>query len=337
MLAALTRAGRRAPSPARSTVEGDSVTVTREVDGGLETVKLTLPAIVTTDLRLNEPRYASLPNIMKAKSKPLANKTPGRLRRRHRAAPQDAQGRRAAGAAGRDQGRPTSTSWSPSSRNWESSHDRAGLGRARQRRGQGRDARRRHRRRASWARSTLLVAGAGCAGASPRPPRRSPASSKVLPRRRRRLRATRWPRTSRRWSPQLMAGYDAFVAPATTTGKNIAPRVAALLDVMQVIGHPLGRGPQDLHPPDLRRQRHRHGRKQRRQAGAHRARHRLRQGRDRGRLGARSRPSPGPATPACRASSALETRQERAARADQRQDHRLGRPRAQGRRRPSSR
>jgi electron transfer flavoprotein beta subunit len=57
-------------------VEGDSVNVTREVDGGLETVKLALPAIVTTDLRLNEPRYASLPNIMKAKSKPLAQKTP---------------------------------------------------------------------------------------------------------------------------------------------------------------------------------------------------------------------------------------------------------------------
>ena len=58
------------------TVEGDHVTVKREVDGGLETVKLAMPAIVTTDLRLNEPRYASLPNIMKAKSKPLANKTP---------------------------------------------------------------------------------------------------------------------------------------------------------------------------------------------------------------------------------------------------------------------
>ncbi|RVQ67084.1 electron transfer flavoprotein subunit beta/FixA family protein [Croceicoccus ponticola] len=57
-------------------VEGDSVTVTREVDGGLETVKLSLPAIVTTDLRLNEPRYASLPNIMKAKKKPLDVKTP---------------------------------------------------------------------------------------------------------------------------------------------------------------------------------------------------------------------------------------------------------------------
>jgi electron transfer flavoprotein beta subunit len=57
-------------------VAGETVNVTREVDGGLETVALTLPAIVTTDLRLNEPRYASLPNIMKARSKPLANKTP---------------------------------------------------------------------------------------------------------------------------------------------------------------------------------------------------------------------------------------------------------------------
>ena len=54
----------------------DTVAVTREIDGGLETVELKLPAIVTTDLRLNEPRYASLPNIMKAKSKPIANKTP---------------------------------------------------------------------------------------------------------------------------------------------------------------------------------------------------------------------------------------------------------------------
>jgi len=57
-------------------VEGDAVVVKREIDGGLETVKLPLPAVVTADLRLNEPRYASLPNIMKAKSKPLATKTP---------------------------------------------------------------------------------------------------------------------------------------------------------------------------------------------------------------------------------------------------------------------
>jgi len=57
-------------------IDGDSVSVTREVDGGLQTVKLKAPVIVTTDLRLNEPRYASLPNIMKAKSKPLATKSP---------------------------------------------------------------------------------------------------------------------------------------------------------------------------------------------------------------------------------------------------------------------
>ena len=57
-------------------ISGDSAQVTREVDGGLETLKVTMPAIVTTDLRLNEPRYASLPNIMKAKKKPLDTKTP---------------------------------------------------------------------------------------------------------------------------------------------------------------------------------------------------------------------------------------------------------------------
>src|SRR5881398_2796150 len=58
------------------TIEGSDVQVTREVDGGLQTVKLKGPAIVTTDLRLNEPRYASLPNIMKAKKKPIEEKTP---------------------------------------------------------------------------------------------------------------------------------------------------------------------------------------------------------------------------------------------------------------------
>ncbi len=56
-------------------IEGGKVAVTREVDAGLETVSLTLPAVVTTDLRLNEPRYATLPNIMKAKKKPLDIKT----------------------------------------------------------------------------------------------------------------------------------------------------------------------------------------------------------------------------------------------------------------------
>jgi electron transfer flavoprotein beta subunit len=56
-------------------IEGDAISVTREIDGGLQTVKLKMPAVVTTDLRLNEPRYASLPNIMKAKKKPIGEKT----------------------------------------------------------------------------------------------------------------------------------------------------------------------------------------------------------------------------------------------------------------------
>lgn len=61
------------------TVDGGKASVTREIDGGLQTLSLALPAIVTTDLRLNEPRYASLPNIMKAKKKPLDETTPDTL------------------------------------------------------------------------------------------------------------------------------------------------------------------------------------------------------------------------------------------------------------------
>ncbi|NYS62630.1 electron transfer flavoprotein subunit beta/FixA family protein, partial [Vreelandella salicampi] len=60
-------------------VEGEKVTVTREIDGGLQVIELPLPAIITTDLRLNEPRYAKLPDIMKAKKKPLDVKTPDDL------------------------------------------------------------------------------------------------------------------------------------------------------------------------------------------------------------------------------------------------------------------
>ena len=60
-------------------INGKKINVTREIDGGLETLGMELPAIVTTDLRLNEPRYASLPNIMKAKQKPIEKTTPGDL------------------------------------------------------------------------------------------------------------------------------------------------------------------------------------------------------------------------------------------------------------------
>jgi electron transfer flavoprotein beta subunit len=75
MLAALLGWG-QATFVSELSIAGDTATVTREVDGGLQTIAVKMPAIVTVDLRLNEPRYASLPNIMKAKAKPLATKTP---------------------------------------------------------------------------------------------------------------------------------------------------------------------------------------------------------------------------------------------------------------------
>lgn len=75
MLAALMGIG-QATFASKVSINGDSVEVTREIDGGLQTIALPLPAVITTDLRLNEPRYAKLPNIMKAKKKPLDEKTP---------------------------------------------------------------------------------------------------------------------------------------------------------------------------------------------------------------------------------------------------------------------
>lgn len=78
MLGALAKMG-QGTFASKVTVEGGRVSVIREIDGGLQTVSLKLPAIVTTDLRLNEPRYASLPNIMKAKKKPLDTVKPADL------------------------------------------------------------------------------------------------------------------------------------------------------------------------------------------------------------------------------------------------------------------
>ena len=78
MLAALLGAG-QATFASELSIDGGSAIVTREVDGGLQTISLSLPAVVTADLRLNEPRYASLPNIMKAKKKPLDTTTPDDL------------------------------------------------------------------------------------------------------------------------------------------------------------------------------------------------------------------------------------------------------------------
>ncbi len=86
-------------------IAGDSATVTREVDGGLQVIKVRMPTILTVDLRLNEPRYASLPNIMKAKKKQLDIKTPADFGVDVSAAPRRGLGHRAAGAQGRGQGR----------------------------------------------------------------------------------------------------------------------------------------------------------------------------------------------------------------------------------------
>jgi electron transfer flavoprotein beta subunit len=78
MLAALLGWG-QATFVSKVEIEGESIKATREVDGGLETISVVLPAVLTTDLRLNEPRYASLPNIMKAKKKPIEQFTPVEL------------------------------------------------------------------------------------------------------------------------------------------------------------------------------------------------------------------------------------------------------------------
>ena len=121
-----------------------SIDVTREVDGGLQTVALKLPAIVTTDLRLNEPRYASLPNIMKAKKKPLDETSPGDARRRCRPAPEGAQDRRTrrtqGGREGRLRGRTGAEAQSRSRRalRENKNNDHIADGRARQRSPEGR-------------------------------------------------------------------------------------------------------------------------------------------------------------------------------------------------------
>ena len=264
----------------------------------------TLPAIVTTDLRLNEPRYASLPNIMKAKSKPLAQKTPADYGVDVDAAPQDAQGRRAAQAHGRRQGRRRRRAGRASSRHWEWRHEDARSG------------------------SNMTTAPSRTPRSPPSPPPRSSAKcicwsparasarvadaaakiagvGKVHARRRRGLRAHALAENVAPLVVELMADHDAFLAPATTTGKNIAPRVAALLDVMQISATSSrsraptpspGRSMPATRSPRSSRRTPRRCITVRGTAFDKAAR--------RGRLGQRSRRSPAPAMRACRASSA---------------------------------
>ena len=218
-----------------------TVDVTREVDGGLQTVGLKLPAIVTTDLRLNEPRYASLPNIMKAKKKPLDETSPEALGVDVGAAAQGAEDRRARRPQGRRQGRlgrrarpetegggGRALTRPPKDRPMTTlliaEHDNASL----------KDAT--HKAltaaRALGAPVHVLVAGANC-----RPAAEAAAAlegvEKVLL-----ADAPAYDHLLAEPTAALivsLAGpYDALVAPSTTAGRNVMPRVAALLDVMQV-------------------------------------------------------------------------------------------------------
>ena len=253
----------------------DNATVTREVDGGLETVKLNLPAVVTTDLRLNEPRYASLPNIMKAKSKPLATKSPGDygvdVARRLETLKVVEPSRRQAGIKVGRVDELVEKAQGPGDCEmtllWFWSSMTAAASRMRRWR--------RSPRRPNWARSTrslgnsvdsVAQAAAKIAGVVEGLSASSPALEHQLA------------EAAAPVAARLMESHDAFLAPATTTGKNIAPRVAALLDVMQITDILSVEGAGHLHPPDLRRQRDRDGQVEGREEGDHGAHHGVREG-----------------------------------------------------------
>ena len=215
-------------------IDGDAFMVTREVDGGLQTVKLKMPAIVTTDLRLNEPRYASLPNIMKAKKKPIDEKTAADYGVDVTPRLEGGQDHRAARAQGRRQGRDRR-------RAGRQAEERSGgdlmtmllARRARQQVAQGRDHQGADRRQAARRRRARSGRRQGLQGRSPTPPPSSTASRRCCS-------PTRAAYEHMLAEPtaalivSLAGPYDAIVAPATTNGKNVMPRVAALLDVMQI-------------------------------------------------------------------------------------------------------
>ena len=274
-------------------IEGETALVTREVDGGLETIKIKLPAVVTTDLRLNEPRYPSLPNIMKAKKKPLEVKKPAdygvdvapRLKVREDGRAAGPQGRHQGGQRGRAGRQAERGGGAVMNVLLVAEHDNKALVAG---------SRQGHERRQGDR------AGRACAGGrgrlrsrSPRPP---PSS-------------TAWPRCClpmRRNSAHqlaeemaalivgLMPGYDAAIAASTASGKNFMPRVAALLDVMQISDIIKVVVARHLRAADLCRQRHPDGAKQRQEESHHGAHHGFPGGRQH-RLRCRSKPSQAPA------------------------------------------
>ena len=216
-------------------VDGSDFKVTREVDGGLQTLKLKGPAIVTTDLRLNEPRYASLPNIMKAKKKPIADKSACRLRRRSDRPSRDPQDHRTAGPQGRRQGQGRRRAGVETQERSRGSlmttlliaeHEHATL----------KDSTNKALTAATQlgAEVHVLVAGGGeGTKAAAEAAAKLAGVTKVL--------VAEGDAYAHDLAEPLAAlivalapGYDAFVAPATSRFKNVMPRVAALLDVMQV-------------------------------------------------------------------------------------------------------
>ena len=216
-------------------VDGSDFKVTREVDGGLQTLKLKGPAIVTTDLRLNEPRYASLPNIMKAKKKPIADKSAVRLRRRSDRPSGDPQDIRTAGPQGRRQGQGRRRAGVETQERSRGSlmttlliaeHEHATL----------KDSTNKALTAATQlgAEVHVLVAGGGeGTKAAAEAAAKLAGVTKVL--------VAEGDAYAHDLAEPLAAlivalapAYDAFVAPATSRFKNVMPRVAALLDVMQV-------------------------------------------------------------------------------------------------------
>ena len=279
--------------------------------------------------RLNEPRYASLPNIMKAKKKPIVTMTPEELGVDVTPRLVDAEGRGAGEAPGRGQGRLGHRAGRQAEERSAgdlmavlviAEHDNRALKPATL------NARRRRRgRQCGRRRCHILVAGTDAAP-SPRRRRRSPA----------------WQRCCSPTTPaydhglaeniaplivELAANYSHVLAPATTSGKNMMPRVAALLDVMQISDISAVVSRRHVRAADLCRQRARHGAVEGPDQGHHRARHRLRAGRGERRRGADRDDRRRPGAAGLSRVRARRTVEIGAAGTDQRADHHFRRAR----------
>ena len=217
----------------RIEIDDDGMALTREIDGGLETVRLRMPAVVTTDLRLNEPRFASLPNIMRAKKKPVDTFTPEDLGVDITSEGEDAQGHRTAearrGSAGRERGRSRRQAQERSEGDPVSvlviaEHDNAALAAA-------------TLNTIAAARELdddvhVLVAGAGCAAVADAAAQADGVGK---------VRVADDPAYASQLAENLAAlivsvavDYSHVLIAATKAGKNVLPRAAALLDVSPI-------------------------------------------------------------------------------------------------------